>query len=336
MSKHELRRGDLVEVRTAAEILQTLDETGSTEGMPFMPEMIPHCGRRFTVERRAEKLCDTYTNFGDSRGLPNTVYLEDLRCDGGGHGGCQAECRLYWNEAWLRPVGSDDVEPPPANDPEATRALVERVTPNATRDSDGPAIRYRCQATEMGAASVRLSTVDPRPYVRELTSQNVTVRKFVRVMSRAAVMQPLHKLGRMPTLPLKGERAKSPPSTPLDLQPGEWVQVRPKEEIAQTLTDKGANRGLYFDREMMALCGEVRQVRSRVNRIINEQSGEMIELKSDCIKLENAVCTGELSTGRWFCPREIYSYWRECWLERVEAPQTLDAGPVATSAPAAH
>jgi hypothetical protein len=32
------------------------------------------------------------------------------------------------------------------------------------------------------------------------------------------------------------------------------------------------------------------------------------------------VCSGEWSTQRWFCPRAIYPYWRECWLERVQPP----------------
>ena len=34
----------------------------------------------------------------------DTVYLEDLRCDGSGHDGCQAGCRIYWKDAWLRRV----------------------------------------------------------------------------------------------------------------------------------------------------------------------------------------------------------------------------------------
>ena len=68
------------------------------------------------------------------------------------------------------------------------------------------------------------------------------------------------------------------------------------------LTDKGANRGLWFDREMMAFCGKVFRVHARVTQIIDERTGEMISLTSDCIMLENGVCSGELSTGRWFCP----------------------------------
>jgi hypothetical protein len=39
MSAKELRRGDLVEVNSPAEILATLDERGDLEGLPFMPEM---------------------------------------------------------------------------------------------------------------------------------------------------------------------------------------------------------------------------------------------------------------------------------------------------------
>ena len=98
-----LRPGEIVEVRPAAEILATLDETGAFDDMPFMPEMLQYVGRRFTVSRRVEKICDTIAATG-SRRVHDTVYLEDLRCDGSGHGGCQAGCRIYWKEAWLRRV----------------------------------------------------------------------------------------------------------------------------------------------------------------------------------------------------------------------------------------
>ena len=36
--------------------------------------------------------------------------LDDLRCSGGAHAGCQASCRLFWKEAWLRPA-SEPVTP---------------------------------------------------------------------------------------------------------------------------------------------------------------------------------------------------------------------------------
>ena len=51
--------GDVVEVRSAQEILRTLDTDASTEAMPFMPEMLQFVGQRFAVSRRVEKICDT-------------------------------------------------------------------------------------------------------------------------------------------------------------------------------------------------------------------------------------------------------------------------------------
>ena len=101
-----LRPGDIVEVRSAAEILATLDDGAALDRMPFMPEMVSHVGRRYRVTRRVDKICDTIASTG-SRRMYNTVYLEDLRCDGSGHGGCQAGCKLYWKEAWLRRVDND-------------------------------------------------------------------------------------------------------------------------------------------------------------------------------------------------------------------------------------
>jgi hypothetical protein len=171
------------------------------------------------------------------------------------------------------------------------------------------------------AASVPLSTSDPRVYLTELTSGNVRLRRFVRVMARASVMQTLHSVGRLEGIPLAGPSTKSPPRpAPLDLQPGEWVRVKSKDEIRATLTTQGRNRGLWFDREMAAFCGQVFQVRRRVTRIIDDRNGTMIELGSDCITLENNVCSGDISIGRWFCPRKIYGFWREAWLERVDPP----------------
>jgi len=96
-----LRIGELVEVRSQAEILATLDERGELESLPFMPEMLQFCGRRFRVAKLALKLCDTITWTGMHR-MRNAVHLEGTRCDGQAHGDCQAGCNIYWKEAWLR------------------------------------------------------------------------------------------------------------------------------------------------------------------------------------------------------------------------------------------
>ena len=81
----------------------TLDEKGTLGKLPFMPEMREFCGRQFRVSRRAFKTCVDDT---EMRQLDDTVFLEDVRCDGEAHGGCDKACLIFWKEAWLRPVGA--------------------------------------------------------------------------------------------------------------------------------------------------------------------------------------------------------------------------------------
>jgi len=330
MRDDALRRGDLVEVKSPAEILATLDDRGTLGGLPFMPEMIAYCGRRFVVDKRADKICDTI-NWTGSRRLPDTVLLEQLRCDGSGHDGCQAECRLFWKEAWLRRVRPDEaVAPPPAGD---LSAVTERTTSNSSYTAviDSRQVRrYRCQATELFGATYHVKTWDPRAYVREYATGNVKFQTFLRVLGRALWYQPLRKLGIRPRIVLPGTAAPGTQAkSTAGLQPGEYVTVRSREEIAATLTPEGKNRGLWFDGdEMLPFCGGTFRVRQRLNHFIDDRTGEMITLKSDCLTLDGVVCSGERSLGRWFCAREIYPYWREVWLRRAGDPPT----PVAAGA----
>jgi hypothetical protein len=327
MSTDGLRRDDLVEVRSPAEILVTLDERGALDALPFMPEMAVFCGRRFVVDRRAEKVCDTI-RYSGSRRPPHTVLLADLRCDGSAHGGCQARCRFLWKEAWLRKVAPDAAPSTPVA-PGDLEALIQRTSRHVKATVDGdrrPPERWWCQATELSNASEHLKLWDPRAYLREYTTGNVTLGRFVRVTARATIEEPMRKLGLMPEIHLPGTRTGPVADPPLDLQPGELVQVKSREEIAATLNAEGRNRGLWFDREMMAYCGGTFRVRERINRFIDDRDGRMIELKNDCVTLEGVVCSGELSLRRWFCPRAIYPFWRECWLRRV-GPATSPALP---------
>ena len=98
--QHRLRPGDWVEVRSLEEVLPTLDANGQLEGLPFMPEMLALCGRRFRVSKRAHKTCDPPNGLGGS--MPGTVHLEGARCHGEFHGGCQHLCLMFWKEVWLR------------------------------------------------------------------------------------------------------------------------------------------------------------------------------------------------------------------------------------------
>src|SRR5690349_11270502 len=104
------RVGDWVEVKSADEIFATLDQEGCFEGLPFMPEMLQYCGKRFQVFKSAHKTCDTIKTYHNRRML-NAVHLEKLRCNGEAHGGCQAGCLLFFKEIWLKRVGNSDRKP---------------------------------------------------------------------------------------------------------------------------------------------------------------------------------------------------------------------------------
>src|SRR5215471_2106345 len=107
--KHELglTAGEWVEVRSKPEGLSTLDPNGRLDELPFRPGMLAFCGKRFRVWKRAHKTCDTVNKTGGRR-IAAAVHLEELRCDGAGHGGCEAGCLIFWKEAWLKRVAGPD------------------------------------------------------------------------------------------------------------------------------------------------------------------------------------------------------------------------------------
>jgi hypothetical protein len=257
--------------------------------------------------------------------MSNTVFLDDVRCDGAAHGGCAAQCRVYWKEAWLKRESSLVRHV----DALSATALLDRVSRHTTQGGDPQTPRYRCQATQAIVASVPVSTKDVRSYVREYRSGSASLVHFLRVLARAALIEPTHKLGLLRYV--RGRGSTSVRTAFLGLKPGEWVRVKNREEIEATLNEKGKNRGLLFDREMLPFCGREFQVRQRVERLIDETNGSMIELNSDCVTLDGVVCSGEHSPCRWFCHRAIMPYWREGWLERVEPRPTIE-GPVRAAA----
>jgi len=55
-----------------------------------------------------------------------------------------------------------------------------------------------------------------------------------------------------------------------------------------------------------------------VNRILDEKTGKMMNLRYPCIVLEGVVCKSDFHR---LCPRAIYPYWRENWLQRASENQ---------------
>jgi hypothetical protein len=320
-----LRPGDVVEVRSAAEILATLDGESALDQLPFMPEMLAHVGRRYTVSRRVDKVCNTVDATG-SRRMHDTVYLEDLRCNGTGHGGCQAGCRIYWKEAWLRRVDDDSAAADPSDPTDQGTTELERLARAATRiprELKGERVEvWRCQATDALQYSEHLKTSNLAQYWREFRNGNFAPFRYLLLLVRGFVMEGARRLRVLRALPLHGPGAAPPAG--LGVQPGDLVQVRSPDEIKSTLDEKGFNRGLSFDREMLPYCGRTFRVKDRVDRIVDDKTGRMLKIPKDSLILEGAVCSGERTPGCWFCPREIYPFWREAWVRPVEESDRPD------------
>jgi hypothetical protein len=172
---------------------------------------------------------------------------------------------------------------------------------------------------------------DPRQYVRDLRSGNLksglagessgqralemvlASLRLLRAFAITVFNEIQARRHGMPYPLIPGALEKTPLER-LDLQPGELVQVRSKEEIIATLDSENRNRGLVFDSEMLPYCGGIYRVLRRVNRIIDEKTGKMMNMKHPCIVLEGVVCQSDFHR---LCPRAIYSFWRESWLKRV-------------------
>ena len=203
--------------------------------------------------------------------------------------------------------------------------------------SDDPT--WVCQTTALYEATTFLPWWDVRQYVRDVTSGNHTAWHMIKLLAAAcyrqfvafgpgyrpkiAVYNWFQRLtgGKpFPLVPSEIEPGDRTPTEVLDLQPGEWVEVKSPAEIGATITHDGFNRGMRYDMEMQKYSGGKYRVQMRVDRLIHEQTGKMLEMKSPCIQLEDVYCRAECTPGRLGCPRASNTYWREIWLRRTAPP----------------
>jgi hypothetical protein len=325
----DFRVGELVEVRSQEEILSTLDDNGELDSLPFMPEMLEYCGERFTVYKVAHKVCDTMTWSGMRR-MRDAVHLAGVRCDGQAHGGCQTACLIYWKEAWLRRVdpATTDGAGAPARSPEPPRLTVADLHARSRKPASNGEELFSCQATELlRAAPEPLPFRHLGQYAWDVRSGNVGVLAVLRaflvglfnhlqgISTRLLPRRLLFRQGLHWGF-VRGSRTKTPTGQ-TDLQPGELVRIKPKAEIMATLNKDLRNRGLGFEAEMARHCGREARVLRRVDRCIEESTGRLLRMKNPCIVLEDTVCEGAYTAN---CPRSIYAFWREIWLDRVDEP----------------
>ena len=335
--------GEWVQIRTREEILGTLDAKGQLDELPFMPEMLRYCGMTMRVSKRAHKTCDPALGIG-GRKMASAVHLGNMRCDGSAHDGCEAGCLIFWKEAWLKRVDSKPLTPDPVTSGIGERCDLVQCTEETLRScvkkppADGESEpTYVCQNTQIKFATQPLRWWDARQYIEDYTSGNVRVSQLV-----AGLLYTLWRTGvgagvgvgsamrwiydkfqraiggtPYPLRPFGVPKGTPTPRAQLDLQPGELVRVKPYTEILKTLDFNYRNRGLYFDPEMVPFTERKYEVDRRLTQIIDERTSKMVRFKTDAIVLKNVVCEARYALCRRFCPRAIYPFWREIWLERI-------------------
>lgn len=334
-----IRAGDVIEVRSQEEILKTLGPDGRlyNDRLPFMPEMLQYCGRRFRVAGVAHKTCDSAT-FIMGRRMRDAVFLEDLRCDGSAHGSCQARCLLFWKTQWLKPVEPSGWTGRVARSiPKGTPSCSERQLHDATSAvMPNGETRYFCQATEHWAATEPIRPMSISHFVEDIRTRNATLGEVAKVIGlhflwrlrlrgrgyrlKVWIYDRIHKWVTGRPDPFREGTIPEGAPTPderLDLRPGELVEVKTHDEILHTINRERKNRGMTFDPELTPACGQRFRVAHRVNRIIEEKTGRMLTMKSPCITLEGVYCRALYVHYSLLCSRRATPYFREIWLKRV-------------------
>ena len=203
---------------------------------------------------------------------------------------------------------------------------------------------YVCQNTQVKFATQPLKSWDLRQYVEDYTSGNVSL---VRTGDRPS----LHRRGGPSAeagigigtpmrwiydqVPARDRRVvlircgrSACPRTcrrrgrQLDLQAGERVRVKPYDEILKTLDSQlPQSRSLFRSPRWCRSPSANTRSSAAQKQIIDERTGKMLRFKTDAIVLKDVVCDARYAICRRFCPRAIYPYWREIWLERVPQDQ---------------
>jgi hypothetical protein len=307
MNRNQLRSGDLVRIKNISEIQKSLDAKGALDNLVFMPEMATLCGRTVRVSRRATHVVTDGAPVGQESRVrmfhnDNVVVLENVRCSGLAHDGCKRGCLIFWKEAWLDKIESLE------NGSGGSDSTATLHTPT-TKDAGC----YYCQSSEMLRATRHMTGSERllTPF-RAVLAGNYSILRMLRMVAVWTYWKSYRKIfGEWPA----GNQTETPAEV-LNLQPGEWVQVKSLPEIIQTLDKDAKNRGLHFSADMPPYCGKRFRVASRADKLIAEGSGKMRQLKNT-VTLEGSVCDSAIfSLGG--CPREDLLYWREIWLKRVD------------------
>jgi hypothetical protein len=103
-------------------------------------------------------------------------------------------------------------------------------------------------------------------------------------------------------------------STSQSLEAGDWVKVRPLDEVQDTLNHWRQLKGCTFMPEMADYCGTRQRVLKPMQRFVDERDLR-VKRSTGIVLLEGVMCEGTADFGK--CDRSCFYFWREEWLEKV-------------------
>ena len=115
-------------------------------------------------------------------------------------------------------------------------------------------------------------------------------------------------------------------TSPSHFSAGDWVEVRSKEEILQTLDKNGQLEGMPFMPEMFAFCGKRLRVNKRAHKTCDTVHEYKARKMKDAVHLEGIRCDGEFHGG---CEASCSIFWKTAWLR---TPQQLEIDKPGTAA----
>jgi len=173
--------------------------------------------------------------------------------------------------------------------------------------------KFFCQSSEIINASKALPWWEPKQYLWDLKYNRTPLLLFIRSLLIAVYNKLAVRFNFRSWRSVTGSAAAGNGIQPLNLRPGEFVRVKSLSEIKTTLDREGKHQKMLFAPAMANYCGQVMQVRDRVENIVLEATTRQRKIK-DTVMLEGATCDGVCHR---LCPRQSLLFWRECWLERV-------------------
>ena len=170
-----------------------------------------------------------------------------------------------------------------------------------------------CQIPGYPRAAEGEAEMGPQPPVRRFKRAlarpwNYTVKPQIKRLVKAALAWRKRLTGRG-----RVSAEKIPPAA--QLQAGDLVRVRSREEIEATLDPFKELKGCAFLEYMWEYCGTTQRVLQPVERFLDERDYKVKRARG-VVLLEGVICRGTPVFGR--CDRACHLFWRAEWLEKTE------------------